>query len=232
MSVVVEFTIDAEQFQLGQLFAGIPDVRIEVADFVPIGTELIPYLWVDGDPETIATVESTLADDARVGDLVLATTHETRHLYRIDWTTDINDLFACITGSELVVDHAVGTGREWYFRVFSAEHADLTTFHRTLVEHGLSVTILRVHDPAPLDDDTSVELTTEQREALTAAFRSGYFEIPRQVTLEDLAGDLDISRQAVAHRLQRGVKVLVEALVIEDPLVGDQGTFHSAKTDG
>jgi len=58
-------------------------------------------------------------------------------------------------------------------------------------------------------------LTEQQYEAITAALEHGYYEIPRDASAEDLAGEIGISRQAFAERLRRGHRTLAnDALTI------------------
>ncbi|MFW5920182.1 MAG: helix-turn-helix domain-containing protein [Halanaeroarchaeum sp.] len=45
-------------------------------------------------------------------------------------------------------------------------------------------------------------LTEKQQEALVLAVERGYYEQPREATLEDLAEDLDVGKSAVSHRLK------------------------------
>ena len=53
-------------------------------------------------------------------------------------------------------------------------------------------------------------LTNEQREAIVLALKRGYFKIPREVQMQALADELDITQQAFSERLWRGLeKVLV-----------------------
>ena len=53
-------------------------------------------------------------------------------------------------------------------------------------------------------------VTDKQRKALTRAFESGYYDIPRGVTTEELATDLGISHQALSERFRRAHKGLIE----------------------
>jgi predicted DNA binding protein len=46
-------------------------------------------------------------------------------------------------------------------------------------------------------------LTHKQKEALTLAFASGYYSIPRSITLETLASKIGIKRVAMQERLRR-----------------------------
>jgi predicted DNA binding protein len=76
-------------------------------------------------------------------------------------------------------------------------------------DHGLSFDIRSING---MEKNRSGRfgLTEEQYEAITAALDRGYYEIPRDATAEELASEMDISRQAVAERLRRGHKVLAE----------------------
>ncbi|WP_435346658.1 helix-turn-helix domain-containing protein [Haloarchaeobius sp. HRN-SO-5] len=53
-------------------------------------------------------------------------------------------------------------------------------------------------------------LTSNQWETIRVAFESGYYEVPRAVTQEDLAETLGVSTSAVSHRLRRATAALVE----------------------
>jgi predicted DNA binding protein len=48
------------------------------------------------------------------------------------------------------------------------------------------------------------------------AFETGYWKIPRESHLEDIADRIGISDQAISERLRRGCSSLVEAYVIPE----------------
>ncbi|PCR88747.1 helix-turn-helix domain-containing protein [Natrinema ejinorense] len=56
-------------------------------------------------------------------------------------------------------------------------------------------------------------LTDRQHEALRIAYERGYFDIPRQATLKDIAAELDISPSSVSERLRRAQTQLIEETV-------------------
>ncbi|MGQ0536813.1 MAG: helix-turn-helix domain-containing protein [Methanobacteriota archaeon] len=62
----------------------------------------------------------------------------------------------------------------------------------------------------------SPRLTPRQRIALLAAVRAGYYEIPRRVTLRDLAGEMTMSATALSELLRRAEATLVLAYVAAD----------------
>ena len=51
--------------------------------------------------------------------------------------------------------------------------------------------------------------TAEQSETLVVAVTQGYFDVPRGATMDDLAAELGVSRQAVPERLRRAHKGLI-----------------------
>ncbi len=59
----------------------------------------------------------------------------------------------------------------------------------------------------------AVGLTSEQYVALHAAVESGYYETPREVTLDELAEELDVPRSTLSYRLRRAEAELAEAFV-------------------
>jgi predicted DNA binding protein len=58
-------------------------------------------------------------------------------------------------------------------------------------------------------------LTERQRECLHAALRRGYFEVPRECTLAELAETLDVDKSTASETIRRG-----QARVLEQFLVG------------
>lgn len=215
MSSLVEFTVDAEQFQLGRVFAPVSGIRVEVVDLVPVDAELVPYLWVSGDDETLAEAADRLAADERVSGFTLMSEHAGRRLYRVEWAVDLDGLFDCVSAHDVAVYRAVGTDDHWEFSVFSPNAESLRTFHRALAVHGVPITVQRTHNPADIAPDPPVELTPKQHEALRVAFERGYFEVPQRATLGDVADEIGVSRQAVSTRLKRAFATLVEAVVVD-----------------
>lgn len=47
-------------------------------------------------------------------------------------------------------------------------------------------------------------LTERQRECLLVALRMGYFEVPRECTLEDVASELGVNKSSVSDTIRRG----------------------------
>lgn len=63
--------------------------------------------------------------------------------------------------------------------------------------------------------DRGPQLTDAQHEALAAAYTAGFFEVPREINLEELAERLGRSRSSLSTLLRRAMQVLVEHQIDE-----------------
>lgn len=68
------------------------------------------------------------------------------------------------------------------------------------------------------DNDRLPGVSEKQHEALRAAYETGYFDVPRQASLRDVADSLDISRSALAERLHRGQAHVLEHYFSDNPV--------------
>jgi len=66
-------------------------------------------------------------------------------------------------------------------------------------------------------DEESTLLTERQQECLTVAQRLGYFEVPRECTLEELADALGVDKSSVSETIRRATARIVEQFLIERP---------------
>ncbi|MFB6085938.1 MAG: helix-turn-helix domain-containing protein [Halodesulfurarchaeum sp.] len=84
----------------------------------------------------------------------------------------------------------------------------VTIPHRTILaeivdgirETGATVSVTSVRSHKDTDLETPL-LTEKQREAFDTAVSLGYYDRPREASLDEIASELGISRSAVSHRL-------------------------------
>ncbi|QLG28205.1 helix-turn-helix domain-containing protein [Halorarum halophilum] len=202
MSVILEFTIDSDEFALGTALGGIPGMVIELERLVPMGGSSIPFFWASGgDFDALETQvrESDLVTGLTALDRIDDMVH-----YRVDWVGETGVLLKGIhdMGGAILEGTSNGT---WHFRVRFPDHQALAAFYNYLTEHDVSVHVERVYT---LTEETSrvraFDLTHDQREALVLALDRGYFATPSEASLDDLAEDLGITQQALSKRIRRG----------------------------
>lgn len=210
MSVILEFSIPATGFHLGEVLSG-PPMRIKLERIVPTGDMVMPFVWATGtDHDGFAEMVRSQSD---VRELLALDRVGESGLYRIEWEEPPMDLIEGIAEADGVVLEAHGRD-DWTFRVRFPDHDDLSAFHDYVTERNVSVHIDRTYTLAEATDLVCrFGLSQEQRDALLLALQHGYFETPRETGLDALADELDISRQALSNRIRRGnEKILREVL--------------------
>lgn len=213
MSVIAEFTIPSEEFILGDVLEVNPEIHISVERLVPAGNRVMPYVWVsDCDFEKF---EREVRASPHVESLAALDRVEDRVLYRAVWGAEVESLINGFAETNATILEAEGNA-VWSFRVRFDGHADLTDFHNYCVDHDIGYTVDRIYtltDANPNGHDFG--LTNEQREALLLAVESGYFDVPRKVTLDALAAEFGISQQAVSERVRRGTGKVLSSVLTE-----------------
>lgn len=205
MSTIAEFRLPAEETALADTFEYVPEATVRLETAV---SRTLPGLWVHGaDRERL---EEGFAADPTVESATLLVRTDEAVLYDLELAADArrfcDELLA--EGGSLL--EARGSDGCWQVRMRFRDRDQLCRTHERLLEAGIRADVRRVTDRT--DSTTShARLTPEQREALAAAFEHGYFEIPRAVSMAELADELEISHQALSERLRRAYETLVDA---------------------
>lgn len=207
MTVVLELEVDADEFSLGRILTADLDVEVRVERVVPTAGRVLPYVWVDG-PDAGAFGRHVAPRDA-VESIAELERVDGRILYRIDWEDGFECLVTGVGENRGAVLEARGADR-WTLRLRFPSHESLSGFHDYCDERGVSTTIVRISSVESETPDRH-ELTVQQRRALEIAVERGYFAVPRDATLSELADELDVSSQAASERVRRGVDAVLRA---------------------
>lgn len=98
---------------------------------------------------------------------------------------------------------------------------DLGPFVSYWEDQGHTVSTSAVPSPIAPDIGAGI-LTRRQSEALSRAAAAGYYDIPRRVRLEDLAGEMDMSMGGLSELLRRAESRLVKAYISTLPGPGEE----------
>ena len=238
MTAIAIIDIASEAFDLGQVFAG-TDARINLSQFVPLDDQFIPFCWVDTDAiDDLDRFEHEIETDPRVAAFDRLDGAAGRTLYRIEWAAafDVEDGFlTALREHDLIVERgfAMAGSDDWTLRLRALDHEALTRFQHRCVEHGIGFDVRQVIHGSTGGDDP-YGLTDKQREALVLAFEEGYFAVPREIDLSELAARIGISRQAYTRRLDRALRnYLTETGIaeLERPEREGQGNEGMKKPD-
>ncbi|QLK25188.1 helix-turn-helix domain-containing protein [Natrinema zhouii] len=203
MATEATFTVPSDEFPLGSVFERLPDVTIELERIIPARDVVVPYFWVRGT--AIDDIESAFPDHPGVKRIELVDSVEDEYLLRVEWTLEYDGVLSTLTETRIPLIKAVGTNQQWTFDVRGDDRSDIATFQNRCRELEIPITLTKLHALTPIETDTEAALTDPQQEALILAYDRGYFNSPREVTMEELGAELGITQQAVASRLRRGI---------------------------
>ncbi|MFB6170493.1 MAG: helix-turn-helix domain-containing protein [Haloarculaceae archaeon] len=209
MNIVAELTLASESLPLVAVVEQSPVSRVEFDAVVPTGRHRLQFvrLWTDAGERVL----TSLLDDPAVASARPVSTVEGALLCRVRWADGrLEWLVEAVEAATVALLGVTVDADGWRLRVSAFDEDDLVSFRRDCrtAVGGAEVTNLTT---AARDAGGDEGVTPAQREALVLAAARGYFDRPREVTLADLAAELDISRQAFAGRLRRGQRNLIRA---------------------
>lgn len=219
MATIVRGTVPASEFALNHTLEALPDVEVECERIVDSGDgAVMPLLWVRyaGRDE----VEAAFEEDASVDNVTCLSDFGDELLYRMDWIDHVDLLLQMLTNAEATILDAYGHGDRWKLRVLYPEREEFSATHEFCAGHGLVFDVASIRD---LDGEPAGRfgLTESQHRALVLAAQRGYYEVPRETELADLADELGISHQALSERLRRATGSLVEDTLLVGALPED-----------
>lgn len=207
VSVFAEFDLPANDFALADTLTALPEAVIEVERVVASSKLLTPYFWLSNvapaDFETAAETDPSIQNVQRLDSFDEAT------LFRAEWTQNVASLIYAYTQVGAVILDATGKHDTWEVQLRFDDHDQLTQFQRYCSENAVSFTINRLYEVSHAHTGRQFGLTEKQHEALVTAWNAGFFEIPAEATLTEIAENLDISQQALSQRLRKGHRSLI-----------------------
>jgi predicted DNA binding protein len=214
MATVVRGTVPVEEFALHDALRTLPGIEVEAERLIESGENVMPLLWARGADRD--AVVDAFESDTSVQDLSVLATFDDEQLYQMHWTAEIELLVQMLARAEAtVLDAYGGGGREgWHLRVLYPTRAAVTRTQQFCEAEGLTFDIDGVRELRG-EPVGRFGLTSKQYVALRRAVEAGYYDVPREARLNEIAGALEISDGALSQRLRRGTKAVVEdALLI------------------
>lgn len=214
MAIEASFTIDPTEFPLTAVFEEFPDATIELDRVVPTDDAVIPYFWISASG--IDELTADLTEDEGIETFRIIDELEAQLFVRIDWNLDRPSVLTGLVETDVTLLSGLGNRENWTFEVRSSDQAAVSAFQSYCRANDVPIRLTQLHALSPLEADREYDLTEGQRTALVLAYSRGYFDSPRKATQADLADELDISRQAVSSRLQRGLRRLVASSLVTE----------------
>ena len=212
MSTIANIELPAEEFALYDSLVAVPDLELDVERVVAHDDErVMPFIWVSSDH--MDDVDRAFENDPSIENVELLSDLGEERLYRMNWTTEIEVVVQILVEADATVLDAFGTDGRWEFRILFPERESLSATHDFCEDEGLTIDIRNIYE-MDADRHGRFGLSEAQHETLVAAFEHGHYEVPRDITLDDLADELDVSHQALSERFRRAYNTLIENTLI------------------
>ncbi|QLG48330.1 helix-turn-helix domain-containing protein [Natrinema halophilum] len=219
MTTVVELEIPADRLGLARTFDRVSTFEFQVGGMIG-GSP--PLVWAGGQDR--ATVQTALESDPSV-ELIASVANDDagtttddgvgaipsdRWLYRLEFGDGVKLFEEIVTENDGAILTAQGRENRWMLKLLFHDRESVSACHELLEQYEFTVNVTRI---SGVDDLATARtpLTETQYKTICKAHELGYFDVPRGVTLKELAAELDISHQALSERLRRSHAALVSA---------------------
>lgn len=209
MSLIAELRLFNPNFPLMDSLSTVPDMRLRVEQAIAEHSEQpILFLWASGGD--FETFESALNSDSTIEELTQIEDTGNRRLYRVQVTKQSQMVLYPAELEADIVRLSVSVSASGVdTRMRLPDRRALGQFQEVCEEHNVSLSLSGLYEDDGSTRTGQYGLSSKQQTALQEAVSRGYYTVPRTITLEDLAKELDISRQAASERLRRGSHLLI-----------------------
>lgn len=192
-----------------------PEMDVELEYQTITGADTI-HLFFKVVSDDFATFEETVAGDPTVAEETLILEADEFRVYRMRLVATEHLVLpkAAELGARIL--HARGGGGGWIAKLQVPDTTVLQEFRDICERKDVRVTTRRIYRTDGHDGGGEFGLTPAQRETLRTAHEAGYFEEPRDVSLEEIADRLEVSSSAASGRLRRALDALVDSTVLEE----------------
>ena len=160
--------------------------------------------------------EAGLRNDHTIGTFErVIETSDGKAIYSFEYTEQAKVISPIVSAANGVILDMQNDGSAWILTIWLADRQELSSLWDYAESNDIVIELVRVNEYARLDN-SDAGLTDSQREALLVALDQGYFDDPRNATLSDVAGVLEISQPAASGLVRRGTKRLIIATLLDD----------------
>lgn len=216
MVTIAEFSVPTEAFALADTLPEYPDVAVEADRMAAhVSDTTMPCIWADdGDADGF---RAAVAADRTVEEVLSTASFNGERLYHLQWRDEIEEMVLELIDHQGIILEASGRGDTWRLRIRFMTREQFQNFQEYFAEREPSFQLRQLFS-AKHPRHTRGDVTPEQHEALTAAVEVGYFKVPRDGSIQEIANRLGVSDQAVSERIRRGTENLVRDMLTTEPI--------------
>lgn len=214
MSISVTVYIEHERLALAPTLRQLDDIKIRVISHgnTNPGATDFPFHVQYGDSDRL---ERALESDPTVDAFDLVDRTGETSIYYIEHTDRTKLITPVVSDVNGYLVHTETRGTGWLVRLLLPDREALNVVWEYARDNDMTLEIIEIYTNEDAGGEGSYGLTDEQRAALTLAYRRGYFDEPRDVSLSEVAEELGLSSTAMSGRLRRGMRNLVAATLAD-----------------
>jgi len=215
MRFIAELQLEHPELVLTPTIERCPGMDIEL-EYQLIANEGSYVLLFHVRGDDFEEFETVLAEDPTVADISTMISTPAFRVYRTHLVSREYLVLATAVEMGLRLIEAVSDESGWYVVLELLNMNAIQQFRDYCSNKGVSAKIRKLYR---IDGGVSQAygLTSSQHEALTTAYEAGYFNQPRDTSLQGVADRLGISSSAAGGRLRRGLGTLVENTLYGHP---------------
>lgn len=206
MSVIAEY--ETTLTQLSSALEAVPEMTVRHDEIYFTSADEVKWLyWGVGADQ--ADFLAALDDDPSVESVRIITETPTQQLYSATLTGSPDDFTLTVFNElDIQIIEATHSHEGTVVRVRCPSREAYSKLGDVIKETYGTFRTLRLFQEET-DTERGYSVTPDQHEALLCALDLGYFEVPRDTSLQALARELGVSDNAVSARLRRGTSALL-----------------------
>ena len=209
MRFIAELQLQHPQLLLTPTIQQCPEMAIKL-EYQLIGSSggYVLLFHVRGDD--FEAFEAALDEDTTVTAVATVIETATFRVYRTRLVSTEYLVLASAVEMGLRLLEAVSGDGGWDAVLELPDVETLHSFRAFCADRGVSASIRKLYRIEAGSPGEAFGLTPSQRAAITTAYETGYFNQPRDTSLEGVADRLGISSSAAGGRLRRGLRTLID----------------------
>lgn len=192
-----------DELWISEVSKSFPNANLRLLTGVPVGDRTLEL--GETRAEDPRAVTDAIRDHPDVGSLELLHCDAERSLSKYE--TSDQALFEFLGGSSLLPEFPITVENGVMSFAITATQGEFDDFGDQLDASGLRYDLLSI---VHTDESGSSPLTDRQLECLRVARRMGYFEVPRDSTLAEVADTLGVDTSTVSETVRRGTARVLE----------------------
>lgn len=208
MALTAEFQLQSPELPLVDVAADVPNLTFELVDDEQTQSGPVVFI-IRANGQTFNGLRTALQGSPYVREHTLISDVESTQIYQVVMDGPQPAELDELSFQKTVVEQLTITADGWHIRQQFATRDEFDAYREFCRENDGSFHLKRLYESTSTDAEL-IGLSDKQREALLAAYQEGYFNVPQQASLDEVAATLEISRSALAERLRRAQSHLIE----------------------